>query len=161
MLLFHPGQAVSDNDVGTTQPPTVRTDQDTPSLQVSSYGHKTVQNTVASEEPESSHQFLVIFDDTQDVSVEEDSEDPLVADLLPREEPHVLHAAVVGQADDGALGEFGGDVSHQGQVLHQAAALPLGCVTRNSLELVLVVITVTGIRGNNSDRTINDQAKFD
>ena len=143
MVLLDPGHQVPHDDVRATQPASVGADEDTPSLEVWSDRDELVQNPVPPKQSEGSHKLPVVPDHAEDVAVEEDSEDPLVADLLPREEPHVLHAAVVGQADDRALGEFGGDVSHQGQVLHQAAALPLGSVTRNSSELVLVVITVT------------------
>ena len=56
-------------------------------------------------------------------TVDEDEVDAGAGHLLPAEQLDVLHAQVVGQADQRRLVHVRRDVGHQGQVLHQAARL--------------------------------------
>lgn len=58
-------------------------------------------------------------------TVEEDQEDEGVGELLATQQVDVLHTQVHGQLDDGPVLHVRSDVGHQGQVLHQAARLPV------------------------------------
>lgn len=56
-------------------------------------------------------------------TIEEDKEDARVGELLSTQQVHVLHPEVESQFDDWSVLHVGGDVGHQGQVLHQTTGL--------------------------------------
>jgi hypothetical protein len=65
--------------------------------------------------PEGPDELLVVLDDAEDVTVEEDGEDPLVGDLLPGEQEQVLHSGVQGQPHNRRLVYLNNQQSVKGQ----------------------------------------------
>jgi hypothetical protein len=123
VLLGHQRASLLDDDVGSAETTSVGTDVNATMKKTRVDGDVRGDIAGASEGSERAQQSLVVTDGTQDVAVQHHEEIVRGVDGRTRRHVDVDDARVVDKADQGVLVHFGGDVCHQGQVLHQTTSL--------------------------------------
>jgi hypothetical protein len=117
------GVSVFTDDVGTTESPPVTGDVDSPLLQISVDGDVTGGHALSSQLPEGGDEALVILNNPNNPTIEEDHEDVWGVELLTRNDPGPLNPKTKEEVDERSLLIVRRDVSHESQILYESTGL--------------------------------------